>query len=53
MIEFSAAAGVAFDPAYGLTDSSGQVATNVTLAYSGRYQLTGVYHRQIAKRKSR
>jgi mono/diheme cytochrome c family protein len=41
MIEFSAAAGVAFDPAYGLTDSSGQVATNVTLGgIAGRYQLT-------------
>ncbi|MFZ0417499.1 MAG: c-type cytochrome [Candidatus Sulfotelmatobacter sp.] len=41
LVEFSAAPGVAFDPAYGLTDSSGQVTTNVTLGgMAGRYQLT-------------
>jgi len=41
MIEFSAAAGSGFRSAYGLTDSSGQVATNVTLGgIAGRYQLT-------------
>jgi mono/diheme cytochrome c family protein len=41
LVEFSAAPGVAFDPGYGLTDSSGQVTTNVTLgAVAGRYQLT-------------
>ena len=41
LIEFSAAPGVTFDPANGLTDSSGQVTTNVTLGgMAGRYQLT-------------
>lgn len=40
-VEFSAAPGVTFDPADGLTDSSGQVTTNVTLGgMAGRYQLT-------------
>ena len=41
LVEFSAARGVVFDPPYGLTDSSGQVTTNVTLGgMAGRYQLT-------------
>lgn len=41
LVEFSAASGVTFDPAYGLTDSSGQVTTNVSLGDSaGRYQVT-------------
>lgn len=41
LVEFSGAPGVAFDPAYGLTDSSGQVTTNVTLGgMAGRYQLS-------------
>jgi mono/diheme cytochrome c family protein len=41
LVEFSAARGVIFDPASGLTDSSGQVTTNVTLGgMAGRYQLT-------------
>jgi mono/diheme cytochrome c family protein len=41
LVEFSASPGVAFDPPNGLTDSSGQVTTNVTLAgMAGRYQLT-------------
>jgi len=41
LVEFTAPRGVAFDPAYGLTDSSGQVTTNVTLGgMAGRYQLT-------------
>jgi len=41
LVEFAAAPGVMFDPAYGLTDSSGQVATNVSLGgMAGRYQLT-------------
>src|SRR6202162_6187074 len=31
LVEFDAAPGVTFDPANGLTDSSGQVTTNVTL----------------------
>ena len=41
LVEFTAAPGVTFDPANGLTDSSGQLTTNVTLGgMAGRYQLT-------------
>jgi mono/diheme cytochrome c family protein len=41
LVEFSAAPGVTFDPVNGLADSSGQVATNVTLGdMAGCYQLT-------------
>lgn len=41
LVEFSAASGVTFDPSYGLTDSSGQVTTNVSLGdSSGRCQFT-------------
>jgi mono/diheme cytochrome c family protein len=40
LVEFSAVPGVAFDPSNGLTDSSGQVTTNVSLGgMAGRYQL--------------
>jgi mono/diheme cytochrome c family protein len=40
LVEFSAAPGVDFDPPSGLTDSSGQVTTNVSLGgMAGRYQL--------------
>jgi len=40
-VSFHGPAGVTFDPATGLTDSSGQFTTNVTLGeQSGRYQLT-------------
>jgi mono/diheme cytochrome c family protein len=40
LVEFSAAPGVAFDPPNGLTDSSGQVTTNVSLGgMAGRYQI--------------
>lgn len=40
LVEFSGPAGVSFDPASGLTDSSGQVTTNVALGgMAGRYQL--------------
>jgi mono/diheme cytochrome c family protein len=40
LIEFNAAPGVIVDPANGLTDSSGQVTTNVTLGgMAGRYQI--------------
>jgi mono/diheme cytochrome c family protein len=40
VVEFSGPAGVSFDPASGLTDSSGQLATNVILGgMAGRYQL--------------
>jgi len=41
LVEFSGPAGVSFDPSSGLTDSSGQVSTNVALGgMAGRYQLT-------------
>ncbi len=38
LVEFSAVSGVAFDPSNGLTDSSGQITTNVSLGgMAGRY----------------
>ena len=41
LVEFAAVPGVAFDPHWGLTDSSGQVTTNVSLGgMAGRYQIT-------------
>jgi mono/diheme cytochrome c family protein len=41
LVEFSGPEGVTFDPSSGLTDSSGQLSTNVALgAMAGRYQLT-------------
>jgi len=41
LVQFAAAPGVTFDPASGLTDSSGQVTTNVSLGgMAGRYQIT-------------
>jgi hypothetical protein len=40
LVEFSAVPGVVFDPSAGLTDSSGQVTTNVSLGgMGGRYQI--------------
>jgi hypothetical protein len=40
LVEFAAAPGVAFDPPNGLTDSSGQVTTNVSLGgMAGRYEI--------------
>ena len=40
LVEFSGPAGVSFDPPSGLSDSSGQVTTNVALGgMAGRYQL--------------
>lgn len=40
LVRFGAAPGVTFDPSYGLTDSSGQVTSNVALGgMAGRYQL--------------
>ncbi len=40
LVEFSGPAGVTFDPSSGLTDSSGQLSTNVALGgMAGRYQL--------------
>lgn len=41
LVQFEAAPGVTFEPANGLTDSSGQFTTNVSLGgMAGRYQLT-------------
>jgi len=41
LVEFAAPAGVTFDPAAALTDSSGQVTTSVSLGgMAGRYQIT-------------
>ena len=41
LVQFAAAPGVTFDPANALTDSSGQVTTNVSLGgMAGRYQIT-------------
>ncbi len=41
LVDFEAAPGVTFDPASALTDSSGQVTTNVSLGgMAGRYQIT-------------
>ncbi len=41
LVEFNGSAGVSFDPANGVTDSSGQFTTNVMLGgMAGRYQIT-------------
>ena len=41
LVEFRAASGVNFDPSSGLSDSGGQVTTNVSLGgMAGRYELT-------------
>ncbi len=41
LVQFEAVPGVSFDPPNGLTDSSGQVTTNVSLGgMAGRYQIT-------------
>lgn len=43
LVEFHGPAGVNFDPAVALTDSSGQATTSVALgAFAGRYQLSAV-----------
>jgi mono/diheme cytochrome c family protein len=50
LVEFSGPAGVSFDPASGLTDSSGQLSTNVGLGgMAGRYQLTARTSTKIRK----
>jgi mono/diheme cytochrome c family protein len=50
-IEWHAPSGVALDPAAGLTDSSGQFTSKVTLGgVGGRYQLTAVTHDKSGKR---
>ncbi|HEV2274647.1 MAG TPA: c-type cytochrome [Acidobacteriaceae bacterium] len=41
LVRFSGSGGMTFDPAEGLTDSSGQISTNVTLGdTAGRYEMT-------------
>ena len=51
LVEFSGPAGVSFDPPSGLTDSSGQLSTNVAVGgMAGRYQLTA--HTLTKARKS-
>lgn len=51
LVTFSAPAGVSFDPARSLTDSSGQVSTNVTLGgTSGRYVVTATATDKTGKR---
>ena len=53
LVEFSAAPGVIFDPANGLTDSSGQITTNVTLGgLAGQYHLTASSTDKAGKRFS-
>ena len=50
-MQFVAAPGVTFDPAFGLTDSSGQVTTNLSLGgMAGRYQLTAFTFDKAHKR---
>jgi mono/diheme cytochrome c family protein len=51
LVEFSAPSGVSFDPLSGLTDSSGQLSTNVTLGgMAGRYQLIATTRTKAQKR---
>ncbi len=51
LVEFGGPAGVSFDPPSGLTDSSGQLSTNVALgSMAGRYQLSA--HTSTKARKS-
>ncbi|HZC23081.1 MAG TPA: c-type cytochrome [Candidatus Binatia bacterium] len=51
LVELSAAPGVVFDPPNGLTDSSGQLTTNVSLGgMAGRYQLTAATYDKSHKR---
>lgn len=43
LVQFSGPRGVSFDPASGITDSSGQFTTNVSLGgMAGRYQVTAI-----------
>jgi mono/diheme cytochrome c family protein len=51
LVQLSATSGVTFDPANGLTDSSGQMTTNVSLGgVAGRYQLTAFIFNKSHKR---
>ena len=51
LVQFSGPAGVSFDPGSGLTDSSGQLSTNVSLGgMAGRYQITAATVSKAQKR---
>jgi mono/diheme cytochrome c family protein len=51
LVEFSGPAGITFEPVDGLTDSSGQVTTNVTLGgMAGRYRLTALTGNKAQKK---
>jgi mono/diheme cytochrome c family protein len=51
LVEFSSAPGVVFDPPNGLTDSSGQVTTSVSLGgAAGRYQIIASTHDKSQKK---
>jgi mono/diheme cytochrome c family protein len=51
LVEFSGPAGVSFDPPSGLSDSSGQVTTNVGLGgMAGRYQITASFLTKAQKK---
>ena len=51
LVQFSGPAGVSFDPPSGLSDSSGQVTTNVGLGgMAGRYQITASFLTQAQKK---
>ncbi|HKN34575.1 MAG TPA: c-type cytochrome [Terriglobales bacterium] len=50
-VQFSGPPGVTFDPASGISDSSGQFASNVSLGgMAGRYQITAATINQAGKR---
>ena len=51
LVELTAAPGVVFDPPNGMTDSSGQLTTNVSLGWmAGHYQLTASTYDKSHKR---
>jgi mono/diheme cytochrome c family protein len=51
LVQFAAAPGVTFDPSTGLTDSSGQVTTNVALGeMAGRYEVKAFTYDKSHKR---
>ena len=51
LVRFGAAPGVTFDPSNGLTDSSGQVTSNVAVGgMAGRYQITAVISDKTGKK---
>ncbi len=52
LVVFSGPAGANFQPATGLTDSSGQLNTTVSLGSSGRYQLTATTRKKSGEAAS-